>query len=173
MSNIGNWPTQRWPWIILAVTALAFEIIALYFQYGMGLEPCIMCIYQRTAVFGVLFAAIIAAISPQNILFRLAGFIGWGVSAIWGTLIALEHVEMQTNTNPFAFFTCEIEPNFPSWMPLHHWIPSIFEATGSCDSIDWQFLGFSMPQWMIVVFAAYSVVFALMFIIRFKHAKLI
>ncbi|WP_374211847.1 disulfide bond formation protein B [Alteromonas gilva] len=41
-----------------------------------------------------------------------------------------------------------------------------FAATGSCDNIDWQFLTLSMPQWMIAIFAAYSVVFVLVFLIR-------
>ncbi|MCY7296826.1 disulfide bond formation protein DsbB [Alteromonas sp. a30] len=142
-------------WGVLFFSALCLELSALYFQYGMGLEPCIMCIYQRTAVLGVLLSGLLVYLI-NNTLTRLLGFIGWGVSAIWGLFIAIEHVDIQTAANPF-FVTCEIVPNFP--VPLHDWVPAFFAATGDCGDIDWSFLSLSMPQWMIVIFGAYSLVF--------------
>lgn len=157
-------------WLLLFVSALMLELGALYFQYGMGLEPCIMCIYQRTAVFGVLVASLIPLLS-NNLITRLLGFIGWGVSAIWGLLIAIEHVDIQTALNPF-FATCEIVPNFPAFMPLHEWIPSIFAATGDCGNIDWQLMDMSMPQWMIAIFAIYSGLFGLVFLSRLMTKKI-
>jgi disulfide bond formation protein DsbB len=41
-------------------------------------------------------------------------------------------------------------------MPLHHWIPQFFEATGDCGNIDWQFAGLSMPAWMEVIFVLFT-----------------
>lgn len=158
VNTLSSWAEQRWTWGLLFASAFVLELVALFFQYAMDLQPCIMCIYQRTAVFGVMFAALIPLLS-NNGLTRLVGFIGWGVSAIWGLLIAIEHVDIQTAANPF-FVTCEIVPNFPAFMPLHHWLPNLFAATGDCGNIDWEFLGMSMPQWMIVIFAVYSVLFA-------------
>ena len=152
---IARLAEQRWAWATLFLSALVLEITALYFQYGMGLEPCIMCIYQRTAVLGVMLSGLLVFLVNSTAT-RLIGYTGWGVSAIWGLFIAIEHVDIQTAANPF-FVTCEIVPNFP--VPLHDWIPAFFAATGDCGDIDWQFLGMSMPQWMIVIFAAYSLVF--------------
>lgn len=157
-------------WLLLFSSALILVLSALYFQYGMGLEPCIMCIYQRTAVLGVLVAALIPLVF-NHFVTRLIGFAGWGVSAIWGLLIAIEHVDIQTALNPF-FATCEIVPNFPSFMPLHTWLPSIFAATGDCGNIDWEFIGLSMPQWMIVVFAIYSTVFVAVLASRLATKKI-
>lgn len=128
-----------------------------------------MCIYQRTAIFGILFSAIPPLI-VNNILTRLIAYIFWGVSSIWGLLIAIEHVDIQTAVNPF-FASCEIVPNFPSWAPLHEWLPAIFEASGDCGDIDWQFFDMSMPQWMIVIFAAYSATFVLVVLTRLLKAK--
>ena len=42
-----TWPALRWPWLLIALSAGILELTALYFQYGMGLEPCVMCVYQR------------------------------------------------------------------------------------------------------------------------------
>ncbi|AOT09212.1 disulfide bond formation protein DsbB [Pseudoalteromonas luteoviolacea] len=145
-------------WGLLFLSALTFEIVALYFQYVMGLEPCVMCIYQRTAMLGVLIAALIGLCGNKNYVVRLIATAGWGISAILGWLLAREHLDMQTTTDPFAF-TCAFEPNFP--VPLHEWIPSFFAVTGSCSSIDWSFAGLSMPGWMEVVFAIYAISFLL------------
>ena len=49
--KISDWAEQRWAWALLFASALLLELVALYFQYGMDLKPCIMRIYQRTAVF--------------------------------------------------------------------------------------------------------------------------
>lgn len=158
----ANLSEQKWAWGSLFVSALLLELSALYFQYGMGLEPCIMCVYQRTAVLGVLLSGLLVFL-VNNALTRLIGYIGWGVSSIWGLLIAVEHVDIQTASNPF-FVTCEIVPNFP--VPLHDWVPFFFAATGDCGDIDWQFLSLSMPQWMIVIFAAYAAVFTISLLAR-------
>jgi len=154
--------TDRRAWGLLFVSALSLEIAALYFQHVTDLRPCIMCIYQRTALFGVMFASI-PAMLVNNLITRCIGYIGWGISAIWGLKIAIEHVDIQTAANPF-FATCELVPNFPSWAPLHEWLPAIFEATGDCGDINWSFMDMSMPQWMIIIFSVYSVIWAVMLV---------
>ena len=169
LGSVGNWANKRWSWGVLFGSALVLELVALFFQYGMDLKPCIMCIYQRAAVFGVMFAALIPLIA-NTVLTRLIAYIGWGVSAIWGLLIALEHVDIQTAINPF-FVTCEFVPNFPSFMPLHEWLPKLFAATGDCGDIDWQFLGYSMPQWMVVIFGIYSALLVFVLITRLVDKK--
>ena len=114
LHKLSNWPDKKLPWLILLLSAFCFEVTALYFQYAMGLEPCIMCIYQRTAMLGIFFAGVIGFLSNKHWFGRLLAFGIWGVSAIWGMLIAIEHVDIQTST---SFFTvCEIVPNFPSWL---------------------------------------------------------
>ena len=133
-------------------------------QHVTDLRPCIMCIYQRTAVFGVMFAAL-PAMLINNLITRLIGYLGWGISAIWGLRVAIEHVDIQTAVNPF-FATCEFVPNFPTLTPLHQWLPNIFGATGDCGDINWSFMDMSMPQWMIVIFASYTAVLALILVSR-------
>ncbi|OUS74616.1 disulfide bond formation protein B [Pseudoalteromonas sp. A601] len=155
MNWLANLAHKRTPWVLLALTAFTFEVIALFFQYQMGLEPCIMCIYQRTAMLGLLIAGIIGAINPSNILIRITAFTSWAGASIWGFLLAREHIDMQTTTDPFAF-SCEFEPNFP--VPLHEWVPQFFAATGDCGNIDWQFLSLSMPAWMEIIFGLISLV---------------
>lgn len=157
MTYIANLAFKRSAWFILMMSALILEVTALIFQYKMDLAPCIMCIYQRTAVLGIFIAGLIALTNPNNIFVRIIAYGIWSISAIWGYFIAVEHIDMQTTTDIFAY-SCEVTPNFPSIMPLHEWIPSFFAAPGDCGEISWQFLDLSMPYWMQVIFGIYSLI---------------
>ena len=169
--KLAKWPESRSLWLFIFGIAGLLELTALFFQYIMDLGPCVMCIYQRTAMLGLLLSGLVGAIKPSNMVFRIVSYTVFVISSIWGFLIAKEHVAMQTNTDPFAFTGCAFEPNFPEFLPLHHWAPWFFEVTGDCGSIDWQFLGLSMPQWMQVIFAVAFVVFTLIFINRLVIEK--
>jgi len=161
--------TQRWPWLLLAASALILELCALYFQHVMKLEPCVMCVYERLTMIGVVFSGLVGAIAPQNILMRLIAFAIWAVSAVWGLLLAIEHTNYQLHPSPFA--TCDFFPNFPSWAPLHEWLPWLFNPTGDCADIVWQFFGYSMPQWLIVSFAIYTLLFVLIAVTAILPSK--
>jgi disulfide bond formation protein DsbB len=156
---LEKWQTQRSSWLLLLLSALSLILTALYFQYGMELRPCIKCIYQRTAVFGILFAAIIPLLHSSKWT-RSVAYFTWGMSSFWGFFIAREHVDLLTAANPF-YAPCEIVPNFPSWLPLHQWLPSIFAANGDCLENTWQLVGMGMAQWMMAIFAVYSILLIL------------
>jgi len=168
---ISDLTTNPRPWLLLAFSALILELSALYFQYILGLEPCIMCIYQRVAIWAIFFAGVVGYVGHQWVITRILAYGLWGTGAIWGVLIALEHVEMQSSTMSFLF-SCEFIPNFPSWAPLHEWIPALFEATGDCGDINWQFLGYSMPQWMIVVYGVFTAIFVIVLFSRLNQEKM-
>lgn len=56
----------RGAWLLLALTALALELVALWFQHVMLLKPCVLCIYERSALFGVMGAGLVGAIAPKR-----------------------------------------------------------------------------------------------------------
>ena len=50
----------------MALTAFALEMVALWFQHVMGLKPCVLCIYERCALFGIMGAGLVGAIAPNT-----------------------------------------------------------------------------------------------------------
>lgn len=147
---------QRWPWLLLAASALVLELCALYFQHVMKLDPCVMCVYERLALFAILAAGLVGATIPNNLFIRLSAFALWATGAVWGLLLSIEHTGYQLNPSPFA--TCDFFPNFPEWLPLHEILPWLFNPSADCSEISWQFLGYSMPQWLIVSFTIYALI---------------
>lgn len=162
MSALTHFAQSRTAWSVLLASALALELCALFFQYVMKLDPCVMCIYQRLAVLGLLIAGLIGVIGCRLRLLRFVAVLFWGVSATWGLQLALELVEMQTNPNPFS--TCSFLPEFPAWMPLHEWLPSVFMPTGMCTDTPWELFSITMPQWMVVAFSGYLIALILFMI---------
>ncbi|MGB3727075.1 MAG: disulfide bond formation protein DsbB [Glaciecola sp.] len=162
MQSIKRFSQQKMAWLLLFVSAAGLLSAALYFQHVMDLQPCVKCIYQRTAVIGVMFAALIPLI-VNNTYTRSVGFVLWAYSAYKGLLAAREHLEVIFAENPF-FAICDIVPNFPSFMPLHEWFPAIFAARGECNDNSWQFAGMGMASWLEIIFIAYLAVLAIVLV---------
>ena len=137
---------------VVALGAWGMLIAALVFQYAMGLEPCIMCVYQRFAVLGVALGSTLTYIAPRMITW-FAGGIASGSAAVYGIIKASEHTGLQKDSNPF-FSSCEITPVFPLEIPLDSWVPFMFEANGPCGDIDWSLFGMSMPQWVLILLSS-------------------
>lgn len=153
----------------MAFTALALELTALWFQHGLGLHPCVLCIYERCALFGVMGAGLLGAIAPKSPL-RYAAITLWLYSAGKGLQLSWEHTMMQLHPSPFA--TCDFAAYFPEWLPLDKWLPQIFVASGDCAERLWSFLSLEMPQWLVGIFAAYLIIAGLVLIAQpFKPKK--
>ncbi len=169
LSTIHSFSKKRLSWMLLLLFVVFFELCALYFQHVLMLAPCVMCVYERVAMMGVGAAAMVGLIQPKNHLIRWLSLAGWGYTSFRGLQLAIEHVGYQFNPSPFA--TCDIFPQFPSWAPLNQLAPWMFEPTGDCSKIVWQFLNLSMPQWLVVIFSANLVVLSLVIIAQFFKSK--
>jgi len=154
---------SRFAWATLAASALFLELAALFFQYGMQLEPCVLCVYERTAVLGVFAAGLIGALAPSRRWLRVPGYLLWGLSAGWGLYLAVRHTGIQLGVIDPPL-SCSFEAEFPAWAQLDQWLPYLFQPTGYCDEIQWRFLSLSMPQWMVAIFAFYLLVLLLVLI---------
>ncbi|GJH41918.1 disulfide bond formation protein DsbB [Pasteurella canis] len=161
--------TKRSGWFLLLFSALVLEGIALYFQHGMGLQPCVMCIYERVAILGIAFAGLFGLLYPNSMILRLIALILGLGSAIKGLMISLTHLDFQLYLAPWK--QCSAFAEFPETLPLDKWFPYLFQPYGSCSEISWQFLGFSMVQWLVVIFSFYTLLLALLFISQIKRLK--
>lgn len=123
---------------------------ALFAQHILLLEPCPLCVFERMATIatGVFFLA--AAIQNPA---------GWG-RTVYGVMIALSagigigvasrHVWLQ-HLPPAEVPACG--PGFGyiiDSFPLSDALSMIFTGSGECASIDWSFLGLSMPAWVLI-----------------------
>lgn len=153
---------QRWGWLLVLLSCLVLLCTALYFQYGLNMQPCIKCINVRAAFTAILLASLLALLAPRNTLLRLVGLLGMLAGAIWGISEANELLHIEQLLAEGGFFSCSLFAEFPTWLPLDKWLPAVFEPTGSCGDTSWQFAGKSMAFWSAVSLWLYAVVAAVL-----------
>ncbi|WP_019674578.1 disulfide bond formation protein DsbB [Arsukibacterium perlucidum] len=155
LATIKKISRHRLSWFLLIVSALALLACGLYFQYVLNLQPCIKCIYIRAAFAGVLLAGLIGVMAPQQSSIRVLAIALWLSCAAIGLYHAVELVNIEQTLAAGGFSSCALFADFPAWLALDKWLPGVFEVTGSCGAVDWQFLGLSMAYWSMLILAAY------------------
>ena len=132
---------------IACAAALAF---AMYAQYGMGLTPCHLCIFQRVevAALGVVF--LLAALhNPGDAGARFYALLILVFSAVTA-ITAGRHVWIQLQP-PGSVPGCGADLDFMlEVLPLMQVIIKVFQAGGECAKVDFSVLGISMPGWVLV-----------------------
>ena len=125
---------------------------ALFVQFVQKIDPCPFCIFQRLAF---------AALGLMFLLGALHGPKGAGGRRVYGGLavvaaavgmgIAGRHVWVQV-------FPPEMPSCGPGWdylVETNTWLGvarTVLSAKGDCSTIDWSFLGLSMPMWSLLWF---------------------
>ncbi len=123
---------------------------ALYAQYQLLLEPCPLCVFQRLSIIGMGIFFLIAGVhNSPGWSSRIYGSVIGLISAA-GALVAGRHVWLQ-QLPPDEVPTCG--PGFDYIMdsfPFAEALSLIFKGSGECATVDWVFLGLSMPAWTLI-----------------------
>ncbi|MDY6322832.1 MAG: disulfide bond formation protein DsbB [Succinivibrio sp.] len=159
---IQEFTASRLSWGLLIIFGMAMEGCALYFQYGLNLDPCVNCVYERACMAGFVIAGLLGFLFPSFKLTRLlSSLIFLGCSGL-GLKISIGHYIESVSTGFGS--SCAIKASFPSFMPLDEWLPWLFKPIGQCGKLPWSLLGLGMPEWLIIIFScgiAVSVAFLL------------
>ena len=132
------------------ISCVGMMAYALYAEHVLYLMPCPLCVFQRIAVISLGIIFLLAVLhNPVGtgrysyaVLILLAAGSGVGVAG-W-------HVWIQ---NLPADEVPSCGPGFGYIMDTFNFgeaLGMIFTGSGECASIDWAFLGLSMPTWVII-----------------------
>jgi protein dithiol:quinone oxidoreductase len=136
----------------------------LYLQHSVGLEPCPMCIMQRYAFVLIGLTALVAGLhGPERTGSRVYAALIL-LTALAGGGVAVRQTWIQIYPPEFAECGPDLEFMLGSF-PLADAMPMIFQGAGDCSKIDWTFLGLSIANWSLVMFAL-VMTFALAMIVR-------
>jgi protein dithiol:quinone oxidoreductase len=123
---------------------------ALYAQYGLRLEPCPLCIFQRIGV--VLLGVTFLAAALQNP--RGAGRYVYGalltIFMLFTVGIAARQLYIQSlppGSLPSCGAPLEMMLRF---MPVTEVIRKVLSGSGECGEVNWTFLGLAMPAWVLI-----------------------
>ncbi|MBL8251387.1 MAG: disulfide bond formation protein B [Candidatus Competibacter sp.] len=153
VEGFGGWSRRQVNSLGFLVCALALAY-AYYAQFGQGVEPCPLCIFQRLALAAVGLAFLAAAVhNPRDGGAKLYGVL-IDLTATVGLLIAGRHVWLQ-HLPPEQAPRCGPSLEYMlQTFPLGETLREVLIGSGECAKVDWTLLGLSMPTWNIVLFFA-------------------
>jgi disulfide bond formation protein DsbB len=134
------------------ICASSLVIAVVYFQQHLGLEPCYLCITQRAFVAAVGVIFLLGAIhNPQGTRQKIYP-IGAIAAALGGGYFSAKQIWLQNLP----------EENIPVCGPPVDYLFDVFPASevismlirgdGNCAKVQWELLGFSMPEWVLLIF---------------------
>lgn len=141
---------------LISAACVAMLAFGMYLQYGVGLEPCPMCIVQRYALIGV------AVFTALGSLRKSRGWLlSWSVLALlmagFGAFVAARQSWLQWYPPEFATCGRDFYGMIESY-PISRAVPMIFRGSGDCAAVDWTFLGGSIANWSFLCFVGMAVV---------------
>ncbi len=163
---IKNFSCTRFCWLLLLILGISLEASGLYFQYGLHLDPCVNCVYERAWFLGFIAAGIIGILAAPLWFFRLIAVLGLLFCSLGGFFTAIDHLDSVAQSSNIFAGTCKLTASFPSYLKLDAWLPWMFSPSGSCGKLDWSLFSLSMPQWILITFVC-GIVAALLMLLSF------
>lgn len=147
--------TSRSGFLLAFVASLGLMGAALYMQHVMHLEPCPLCIFQRMFVIAIGVVALLGVLhNPgrvgRSLYAMLIGLLALGGGAVATRQVWLQHLpaDQVPECGPSLDYMLEA-------FPLNQTLQLVFKGSGECAAVDWTFLGFSIAEWMLVVFTGF------------------
>jgi len=146
-------------WVLLVVIGLCFEGVALYYQYVLELQPCVMCIQVRIWVMALIFVSLAAVWVRRNVFMNLLAHMLTVVIAIG---LLERSYELLGTERGFTFSDCGLDLGMPAWFALDTWFPAMFKVQTSCGYTPELLFGVTMAEALIVSSAIFLLVSAAM-----------
>jgi len=166
--TFARWQDQRAIWLLGGGIALFLEIFSwAFFQKFLRLNPCELCVYIRFSMVGIFIGAMVGAINPRHIVFKLTGYfiVFWWIiqGLIWDVRLEIENIRA---ADPTWFSLCKPSAaEFPFGLKLDQWFPSHFRPEAICgEDSAWSIFGLNMSEWLFFIYGGFILVVSLMFI---------
>lgn len=132
---------------VLCMAALGY---ALYAQYGLRLQPCPLCIFQRITIAALGAVFLVAALHGTRSWGRIVYGALIGIAALATIGVAGRHVYIQS-LPPGSVPSCEAPLDVMlKYSKVSSVIKKVLTGGGECSVINWKFLGLSMPWWVLL-----------------------
>ncbi|HAF02097.1 MAG TPA: disulfide bond formation protein B [Methylophilaceae bacterium] len=144
-------------YLLAGVVCFAIVALALVIQTQNNLEPCPLCITQRIVFMslGVLF--LIAAFIPPTHMLKKVFALLQVLTAMGGAGVAIRHWYLQAHHGEMIA-DCGVGFNYMfENFPLQKAFKLLFRGTGDCATIDWTFLGLTLPQLALISYAGFAI----------------
>ena len=125
---------------------------AFYAEYGLGLDPCPLCVFQRMIMIAIGLVFLLSFLHHPNALGRyiyggVLGTLGLSGVAVSGRHVWLQYLpaDQVPECGPGLTYLFDV-------FPLMEALGLVFMGSGECAAVSWSFGGLSMPTWVLIWF---------------------
>lgn len=152
-------------WFLVLLACLVLEGVALFYQYVLDYGPCVLCVHIRAWIAGLALVALLMLI--------LGGPAALGHLVSLGLALGLVRSSYQTLgvERGTIVDACSMDAQFPSWLPLHQWLPAMFEPWEPCGYTPMLAFNISMAEALMVISMLWVLVSLVLLIASFKKPQ--
>jgi len=130
-------------WLLTFLVSTASLLGALYYQYYLDWEPCVLCIQIRVIMAGIMLVSGLMLFLARFPLLRLIGFTGQALLAIYLFIKSRALYRIETGLDQAE---CMFSAGLPEWLNLEAWWPSVFEVRSACGDSPELLMGITMVE---------------------------
>lgn len=147
----------RGEFILGLVACAAILGVALYMEFAMGLDPCMLCMSQRFIYLGLAFVFMLGALhnpyfgghARYGLLLLILSIIGLGLA---GRQLYLQSLPADLVPACGPSFSYMVDA-----FPFTEVLITMIKGSGSCAEVQWSFLSLSIAGWSFVLFSGLAI----------------
>jgi len=148
LHNLARLGRNRGYWLILLLFCLVSEVGALYYQYVLEYEPCVLCIQVRIWLACIILIALLMLwVCRQRILPVLGHAL---VTLCLVGLVERSYLLLGTERG-WVMGNCDFELGLPAWLAIEQWWPAVFKVQTSCGYTPVLLFGITTAEALLVI----------------------
>lgn len=165
--DLRKYLLSRGYWLAQMSASATLLGVALFYQYGLGEEPCQICVQVRLWVAALLILGALGSVLQHRqirnglLLLSLGSIIAMGERSY-----VLYQLEQGVGNS-----SCEFQLGMPSWFAVDQWFPALFEVRNLCSFTPAMPWGLTMAESLVIaaVVAALVTILTLGLIVKESH----
>lgn len=143
MNTLLNLEKHLGIWLAAFLISTSSMLGALYYQYYLDWDPCVLCIQIRVVMAGIMLVSGLMLFLARFPLMRLIGFISQALLAVYLFIKSRALYRIETGLDQAE---CMFSAGLPEWLNLEAWWPSVFEVRSACGDSPELLMGISMVE---------------------------
>lgn len=141
------------------LTCIGLLGVAMYLQYSLGLQPCPLCVIQRVCIALLALIFMVGSLYiPRSRVTRWIYSLLTVTFASLGILTALRHIWLE-HQPAGSVPSCSASLDYMLQnFPMSQTLIQLFNGSGDCAQVTWQFLTLSIPGWTLIFFAIFLLI---------------
>ena len=139
---------SRWYWLMYIVGGISMLALALYHQYILNEEPCVLCIHTRLWVLLLIIAAITGLFSRGNRVVNTSAHISLVITAVG---LMYNSYQLLGTERGFIAGAYNFDLGLPEWLAVEQWAPWLFRVETTCGYTPEIAFGITMAETLMLM----------------------